>query len=454
MNSVAVAFLALAHVLAIASGDQPSSRDALSDEQQSLVCYLKQELEEGFSQLKIFNALRAAQDMASKTCAVVSSSGALLNHTYGEEISAHDIILRFNSATTVHYEKYVGNRTDIRVQWTSTPFQNGPAVYDISEAEWHMFWPSVAVLHHLYPTNLGQVKNKLDPTTGFYGMLLALANCKRVDSYEMYPSKNNSGANYHYFGKPPSRVQLSSWRANSSIDHSDFAAEHDLWARLSLTSHDEVSRSGKTEMIGFKDVVCPSQPLDPGPLENTPAPVLPCPSSRVNLTLTFTGLEKPLSNNMVDRLQLMLAYKLSANLGRTDFQCVDLKRVGLGSDGVQKVVGTVALPHPWAITQLENSEFTEYVCGQVAPKAAKCHVRFDVDKASHPAIHASLRAAQDLAESVSMHLSAGAAESGLPWWSWAALGCSTVIAVVFCFVPLCAAPDRQAGLDEEERSVD
>eukprot|EP00971_Amphidinium_carterae_P292894 5815162-Amphidinium_carterae.1 len=101
--------------------------------------------------------------MASKTCAVVSSSGALLNHTYGEEISAHDIILRFNSATTVHYEKYVGNRTDIRVQWTSTPFQNGPAVYDISEAEWHMFWPSVAVLHHLYPTNLGQVLRNPKP---------------------------------------------------------------------------------------------------------------------------------------------------------------------------------------------------------------------------------------------------------------------------------------------------
>ena len=52
---------------------------------------------------------------SQKTCAVVGSSGGLLDHEYGALIDEHDIIIRCNQAVTEGYEKHVGSRTDIRV---------------------------------------------------------------------------------------------------------------------------------------------------------------------------------------------------------------------------------------------------------------------------------------------------------------------------------------------------
>ena len=36
---------------------------------------------------------------------VVSSSGAMANHTHGQEIDNHDIVIRFNDAVTEGYQK-------------------------------------------------------------------------------------------------------------------------------------------------------------------------------------------------------------------------------------------------------------------------------------------------------------------------------------------------------------
>ena len=47
------------------------------------------------------------------TCAVVGSGGSLLKHTYGKEISEHDVIIRANNPPVKGYETHVGNRTDI-----------------------------------------------------------------------------------------------------------------------------------------------------------------------------------------------------------------------------------------------------------------------------------------------------------------------------------------------------
>ncbi|CAD7946369.1 unnamed protein product [Amoebophrya sp. A120] len=53
--------------------------------------------------------------LTDKTCAVVSNSGALLNHEYGAEIDQHDFVVRMNSAPTDGWEKHVGGKQDVYV---------------------------------------------------------------------------------------------------------------------------------------------------------------------------------------------------------------------------------------------------------------------------------------------------------------------------------------------------
>jgi len=50
-----------------------------------------------------------------KSCAVVGSSGAILDHEYGEIIDQHDVVMRCNQAPTAGFEKSVGSRTDVRI---------------------------------------------------------------------------------------------------------------------------------------------------------------------------------------------------------------------------------------------------------------------------------------------------------------------------------------------------
>lgn len=50
-----------------------------------------------------------------RTCAVVGSSPEALLYEDGAEIDAHDAVFRSNLAVTAGYEKYVGNRTTVRV---------------------------------------------------------------------------------------------------------------------------------------------------------------------------------------------------------------------------------------------------------------------------------------------------------------------------------------------------
>merc|ERR1719316_2082149 len=49
-----------------------------------------------------------------QSCAVVGSSGHLLNSTLGQEIESHDVVIRINAAPTGKFSKDVGSRTDVR----------------------------------------------------------------------------------------------------------------------------------------------------------------------------------------------------------------------------------------------------------------------------------------------------------------------------------------------------
>jgi hypothetical protein len=48
-------------------------------------------------------------------CAVVGNSPLLTNALTGAEIDGHDVVLRFNFAPTVGYERYVGAQTHLRM---------------------------------------------------------------------------------------------------------------------------------------------------------------------------------------------------------------------------------------------------------------------------------------------------------------------------------------------------
>lgn len=50
-----------------------------------------------------------------RSCAVVGSSGVLLHARLGDEIDAHDAVLRLNAAPTAQYARHVGRRTTVRL---------------------------------------------------------------------------------------------------------------------------------------------------------------------------------------------------------------------------------------------------------------------------------------------------------------------------------------------------
>eukprot|EP00971_Amphidinium_carterae_P085420 1689792-Amphidinium_carterae.1 len=223
----------------------------LSEEDLKLVCYLKSRMECSTTLARrrlLENATEGLRDTfkdaATKTCAVVSSSGALLHNAYGQEIDAHDIVFRFNAAPTKGYEKFVGNKTDVRLGWDFDEFAHDQSIARENNL-WYMSRPGAAMMSHLYPTNLGVVGEHSALTTGFLGMFLAFFTCASVDSYEMTPSTYAATSLYHYYDK--SLVV----QANNNEYHSSFKAEHDLWEQLSVTTKEDVSMTGKTHTIGF-----------------------------------------------------------------------------------------------------------------------------------------------------------------------------------------------------------
>eukprot|EP00898_Chlorokybus_atmophyticus_P004685 jgi/Chlat1/5217/Chrsp33S05183 len=146
------------------------------------------------------------------SCAIVGSSGILLNYAHGKEIDAHDVVFRFNSAPTQSFARHSGIRTTHRLT-NSRNFA-------------YREYPDEVILVHLRnPTSLRQLQDRrlrrkdrriygLNPsfhrymdrsfhflsTSGLNGIIMALHKCARVDLYGFHIHPQH-GAYYHYYNK-------------------------------------------------------------------------------------------------------------------------------------------------------------------------------------------------------------------------------------------------------------
>mmetsp|Transcript_3465 Transcript_3465/g.7573 ORF Transcript_3465/g.7573 Transcript_3465/m.7573 type:complete len:519 (-) Transcript_3465:77-1633(-) len=349
--------------------------DVISEEQRRLVCYLKSHMgcTASWAWRQIFsNAYLKDRlgDVSGKSCAVVSSSGALKNHSFGEEIDAHDIVIRFNKAPTAGYEKFVGSKTTMRLGWdfggiAPKIFGGGYSQLNIAGGD---------ALSYLYPTNIGQVRQSHDVTTGFSGMFLAFFGCAVVDSYEMTPSKYAAKAQYHYFG------HNRDWLASNNAWHSDYLAEHNLWAHLSTMSWPEMTATGKTHMVGFSKVQCPADIPMPNRIESGAVKPLSCPLpvyrfqfSIVNLGDVSFDAELPCIANLI---RILVSYPnnmstparcVEASLGTS--QSVTSRRLRSSALHVTGTIATKALEEV-VLSTLTSRTFAAMLCGNLVANAS------------------------------------------------------------------------------------
>ncbi|CAH1273713.1 ST6GAL1 [Branchiostoma lanceolatum] len=236
------------------------------------------------------------------SCAVVSSSHAMKFHKYGKEIDAHDAVIRFNCAPTKKYVTNVGRRADVRLINTVIPYST--CQREFWDKRIKMFNNEIVVVrnflnvrvnkndkldlrldsHHSYDNyvkyrrrfpdrtmhffqrpNFGaDIKNELQhfcngmtncktteleksPSTGAHGVLMMLHLCDWVYTYEFIPSavdRNTTLA--HYFDED----QAFTWRYHS------YNTEREYWKALTVTSPEEVERTGVAVFRGLSQYNC------------------------------------------------------------------------------------------------------------------------------------------------------------------------------------------------------
>ncbi|XP_073984478.1 beta-galactoside-a-2,6-sialyltransferase isoform X2 [Rhodnius prolixus] len=175
------------------------------------------------------------------TCAIVSNSGALNGSNLGSFIDNHDLVLRFNHAPTIGYEKDVGKKTTIRILNSqvvakkqfkflkSKLYTNlkilvwDPCNYTSTLEQWRdkpdfdVFTPYVkhrkakpkTNLHLLDPRVLWTLWDFIQshtsvrirrnpPSSGFLGIALLLPHCNNIHLIEYVPSVRMT-PRCHYF---------------------------------------------------------------------------------------------------------------------------------------------------------------------------------------------------------------------------------------------------------------
>ncbi|XP_029385655.1 beta-galactoside alpha-2,6-sialyltransferase 2 [Echeneis naucrates] len=232
------------------------------------------------------------QDRSSfKTCAVVTSAGAILRSGLGKEIDTHDAVLRFNAAPTEGYERDVGNKTTIRIINsqilanpkhrfnTSSIYKNvtlvawDPAPYTINLQKWYtspdynLFGPYVEhrklhpgqpfyILHPSYVWRLwdviqGNTQENIQPnppSSGFIGILLMMALCEQVHVYEYIPSMRQTDLCHYHEGYYDAACTLGAYHP--------LLYEKSLIQRINMGPESDLRRKGRVTLPGFSAVDC------------------------------------------------------------------------------------------------------------------------------------------------------------------------------------------------------
>lgn len=173
-------------------------------------------------------------------CAIVSNSGSLSDSNLGQEIDSHDIVMRFNNAPTLGYERDVGSKTSIRfvnsqlllkekfnisssdLYRTRLKFVWDASDYDSDHNKWfnksHRFFNSYKRVVQMFPNETFPILEpktiwkswdllqsttsttipKNPPTSGFLGIIILLKICSKLDIYEYIPSTRITDKCHYY----------------------------------------------------------------------------------------------------------------------------------------------------------------------------------------------------------------------------------------------------------------
>ncbi|KAG8004438.1 Beta-galactoside alpha-2 [Nibea albiflora] len=142
-----------------------------------------------------------------RTCAVVTSAGAILNSSLGMEIDSHDAVLRFNAAPTKGFERDVGTKTTIRIinsQWFKKPdFDLFSAYVERRrlrpEQPFYILHPGF--IWSLWDLIQDHTEDRIQPnppSSGFTGLLLMMSLCGEVSVYEFIPSIRRTDLCHYY----------------------------------------------------------------------------------------------------------------------------------------------------------------------------------------------------------------------------------------------------------------
>ncbi|XP_046886529.1 beta-galactoside alpha-2,6-sialyltransferase 2b isoform X2 [Hypomesus transpacificus] len=192
-----------------------------------------------------------------RTCAVVTSAGAILNSSLGKEIDSHDAVLRFNAAPTEGYENDVGNKTTLRIinsQWFQSPD------YDLfTPYVQHRLLQPAQPFYILHPKFIWQLWDVIQsntqesiqpnpPSSGFIGTILMMALCQEVHVYEYIPSLRQTDLCHYYERYYDAACTLGAYHP--------LLYEKVLVHKMNVAPEEDLKKKGRVTVPGFSTVDC------------------------------------------------------------------------------------------------------------------------------------------------------------------------------------------------------